>query len=170
MASIAEFEQQDWVKLLTQDDGTGASTTTRNDPNVAFNFQDDFSVGKIHGTNARAVGRDTADATAKTDVVEVDNKDDNVSVLTTKTTSEAQNEVNVGSRIASGSNPVVGPAADSTQSRTAHEGSTDPPSPVLLVEAPGGRMANSHHQSPFYICGRGDYTSARWIVKWVRDL
>jgi hypothetical protein len=127
MASIAKFEQQDWVKLLTQDSGTGASTTTRNNPNMAFNFQDDFSVGTIHGTNARAVGRDTADATAKTDVVEVDNKDDDVSVLTTKTTSKAQNEVNVGSRVASGSNPVVGPAAGSTQSGTTHEGSTDPP-------------------------------------------
>ena len=43
------------------------------------------------------------------------------------TTSEAQNEVNVGSRIASGSNPVVGPAAGSTQSGTAHGGPTDPP-------------------------------------------
>ncbi len=49
------------------------------------------------------------------------------SVLTMKTTSEAQNEVNVGSRIASGSKPVVGPAAGSTQSGTAHGGSTDPP-------------------------------------------
>ncbi len=127
MASIAKFEQQDWVKLLTQDGGTGASMTTRNDPNLAFNFQDDFSVGTIHGTNARAVGRDTVDATAKTDVVEVDNEDNNVSVLTTKTTSEAQNKVNVGSRVASGSNPVVGPTASSTQSGTAHEGSTDPP-------------------------------------------
>jgi hypothetical protein len=122
MASIAEFKQQDWVKLLTQDSGTGASTTTRNDPNVAFNFQDNFSVGTIHGTHARAVGRDTADATAKTDVVEVDDEDDNVSVLTTKTTSMAQNKVNVGSRVASGSNPIVGPATSSTQSGTAHEG------------------------------------------------
>jgi hypothetical protein len=127
MASIAEFEQQDWIKLLTQEGVTGASTTTRNDPNMVFNFQDYFSVGTIHGTNARAVGRDTADATAKTDVVEVDNKDNDVSVLTTKTTSEVQNEVNVGNRVASGSNPIVGPAASSTQSGTAHEGSTDPP-------------------------------------------
>jgi hypothetical protein len=101
--------------------------TTRNNPNAAFNFQDNFSVGTIHGTNARAVGRDTADATAKTDAVEVDDKDNNVSVLTTKTTSEAQNEVNVGSRVASGFNPVVGPAAGCTQSGTAHGGSTDPP-------------------------------------------
>ncbi len=126
MASIAKFEQQDWVKLLTQDGGTGASTTTCNDPNEAFNFQDNFSVGMIHGTNARAVGRDTADATAKTDAVEVDDEDNNISVLTTKTTSEAQNKVNVGSRVASGSNPVVGPAAGSTQSGTPHGGLTDP--------------------------------------------
>ena len=145
MASIAEFEQQDWVKLLTQDGGTGASMTTRNDPNVAFNFQDNFSVGMIHGTNVRAVGRDTADATAKTDVVEVDDKDNNVSVLTTKTTSEAQNEVNVGSRVAASSNPIVGPAASSTQSGTAHEGSTDPPGAGSAGGDAGGRMANSHH-------------------------
>jgi hypothetical protein len=57
----------------------------------------------------------------------IHHEEDNISVLTTKTTSKAQNEVNVGSRIASSSNPVVGPAAGSTQSGTAHRGPTDPP-------------------------------------------
>jgi hypothetical protein len=136
------------------------STTTRNDPNVAFNFQDNFSVGTIHSTNARAVGRDTADATAKTDVVEVDNKDNDVSVLTTKTTSKVQNEVNVGSWVASGSKlSALPPAPPSPGPPT--KGRQILPLLVLLVEAPGGWMANSHHQSPFYISAGGETTQAQ---------
>jgi hypothetical protein len=41
---------------------------------------------------------------------------------------------------------------------------------ILQVEPPGGRVANSHIRSLFYIHGRGDYTSARQIVKWARNL
>ena len=52
MASLAEFEQLELVKMLTQG-GTSLANKqdVQNDPNVAFNFQDDFSVGRIHGNN-----------------------------------------------------------------------------------------------------------------------
>ncbi len=53
MAAIAEFEQQDWVKQLT---GGGSlpngSAKQHVDPNVAFPFDDEFSVSTIHGANA----------------------------------------------------------------------------------------------------------------------
>jgi hypothetical protein len=51
--SIAEFEQQDWVKLLAQDGNTQQLTKAHVDPNVAFPFQDDFSVRTIHGGDAK---------------------------------------------------------------------------------------------------------------------
>jgi hypothetical protein len=128
MASTAEFEQLEWVKMLTQG---GISETTkknmRNDPKVALNFQDDFSLGTIHGNNASPSNKGTTAEISTNEVVEIqDDNDDNVSVLTTKTTSDAQNEVNVGCQVASGSNPIVGPTAGSTQTETAHGGSPDP--------------------------------------------
>ena len=61
-------------------------------------------------------------------VVEIQDNKDNVSVLTTKTGADSQPEVVVGSRAASGSNPVVGPTATATQTVTASGGSTDPTS------------------------------------------
>jgi hypothetical protein len=128
MASTAEFEQLEWVKMLTQ--GGISKTTkknTRNDPKVAFNFQDDFSVGTIHGNNASPSNKGTTAEISTNKLVEIQDDDDNdVSVLTTKTTSDAQNKVNVGCRVASGSNPIVGPTAGSTQTETAHGGSPDP--------------------------------------------
>jgi hypothetical protein len=87
------------------------------DPNVAFPFQDNFSVGTIHGANAKAITPNM------NKVVEIQDYKDNVSVLTTKTASEMQSEVVVGSRIASSSNPVSGPIADSTPPGSASGGS-----------------------------------------------
>jgi hypothetical protein len=70
-----------------------------------FPFQDHFLVGSIHKGNAKA-----AMSSAK-EVLEIKVNKDNISVLTTKTLSRAQSEVVVGSRVASGSNPVCGPTA-----------------------------------------------------------
>ncbi len=52
MTAIAEFKQQDWVQQLTEGDTIQGTTKQHVDPNVAFPFQDDFSVGTIHGANA----------------------------------------------------------------------------------------------------------------------
>ena len=61
-------------------------------------------------------------------VVEIQDDEDNVSVLTTKTGADNQPEVVVGSRAPSGSNPVVGPTAAATQTKTVSGGSSDPAS------------------------------------------
>jgi hypothetical protein len=53
MYAIAESEKQDWVKYLAQDDQPQQAMRKHIDPNVAFPFQDNFSVGTIHGTNVR---------------------------------------------------------------------------------------------------------------------
>jgi hypothetical protein len=102
------------------------------DPNVAFPFEDDFSIGTIHGANANA----KQTSPTANEVVEIQDDEDEVSVLTTKTIADNQSEVIVGSRVASGSNPVVGSTAKSTQTETASGGSTDPASTGLA-----GRVA-----------------------------
>ena len=128
MALLAEFEQLEWVKMLTQG-GTNVANKqdVRNDPNVAFNFQDNFLVGTIHGNITKSTTKETTAAASATEVVEIqDDNDNNVIILTTKTTCDAQNDVNVGCWVASGSSPVVGPTADSIQFEAAHGGLPDP--------------------------------------------
>ncbi len=102
------------------------------DPNMAFPFEDDFSIGTIHEANANA----KQSSPTANEVVEIQDNEDKVSILTTKTIADNQSEVVVGSRVASGSNPVVGPTAESTQTKTASGGSTDPAS-----TGPAGRVA-----------------------------
>ncbi len=126
MSAIAEFEQQDWVKLLAQDNGEKRPKKAHVNPNAAFPFQDDLSVGTIHGTQTKSPTQGTAAALAAAEIVEVQDDDDNVSVLSSKTTSEAQTDVAVGNRIATGSNHSNSPAADSTQPGTASKGLKDP--------------------------------------------
>jgi hypothetical protein len=46
MSAIAEFKQQDWVKLLAKDGNTQQSTK-------AHPFQDDLSILTIHRGNAK---------------------------------------------------------------------------------------------------------------------
>jgi hypothetical protein len=112
VSAIVEFEQQDWVKLLAQNNHPKQMTKKHVDPNVAFPFQDDFLIGSIHEGNAKAT------TLSMKEVVEIkDNKDD-ISILMTKTTSGAQSEVIVGSQVSSGSNLVSGPTANSTQPGT----------------------------------------------------
>ena len=95
---------------------------------MAFPFQDDFSVGTIHGANAKA----TIPSTLA--IVEIQDNKEDINVLTTKTASKAQSEVVVGSRVASNSNPVSGPTANSTPPGATGDGSDDPAS-----AGPGGR-------------------------------
>jgi hypothetical protein len=125
MAAIADFKQQDWVKQLTQ---VRQTTKKHVDPNMAFSFQDDFSVGTIHGTNAKATILSTSD------VVDIQDNKDDINVLTPKTASGAQSEVIVGSWVASNFNPLSSPTANSTPPGAAGDGSDDPAS-----TSPGGR-------------------------------
>jgi hypothetical protein len=127
MALLTEFEQLDWVKMLTQS-GTSLANKqdVQNDCNVAFNFQDDFLVGTTHGNNTKSTLKETTAAASVTDVVEIQDDNNNVSVLTTKTTCDTQIDVNVGHRAASGSSPVVGPTTNSIQFEAAHGGLPDP--------------------------------------------
>jgi hypothetical protein len=140
MSAIAEFEQQDWVKFLLQDSGARQPTKAHVNPNVAFPFQDDFSIRTIHRANAKAATPSAAASPTATEVVEIQNNKDDVSVLTTKTTSKAQSEVAVGSRIASSSNPVSSLTAISTQPGAARGGLDDPASDGLAGGAVGGLM------------------------------
>jgi hypothetical protein len=55
ISAIAEFKQQDWVKLLSQDSDAPQPTKAHVNPNMAFPFQDDFSVGTIHGSNQKTL-------------------------------------------------------------------------------------------------------------------
>ncbi len=116
MAAIAEFEQQDWVQQLAQGSITQSTTKQHVDPNVAFPFQDNFSVGTIHGANAKAVTPNM------NKVVEIQDNLDNVSILMTKTAGDTQLDVVVGSRVAPGSNPISSPTANSTQPGAASGG------------------------------------------------
>jgi hypothetical protein len=104
------------------------------DPNVAFPFDDDFSVGTIHGVNAAKQPTHNAG-----EVVKIQDNEDNVSVLTTKTGADIQPEVIVGCHTLPGSNPVVGPTAAATQTETASGGSSDPTSAGPAGGAVGGR-------------------------------
>jgi hypothetical protein len=66
MSAIAEFEQQDWVKALSQGNHSSSSKKKYVNPNVAFPFQDDFSVGTIHGANVTLANSRTAPAASET--------------------------------------------------------------------------------------------------------
>jgi hypothetical protein len=103
------------------------------DLSVAFPFDDDFSVGTIHGEIATESPPPEAN-----EVVDIHDKEDDVSVLTTKTRADNQLEVVVGRRAASGSNPVVGPTAAPTNTKTASGGSSDPASSGPVGGAAGG--------------------------------
>ncbi len=99
---------------------------------MAFPFQDDFSVSTIHGANAKAATPNV------NEVVEIQDDNDNVSILTTKTVGDTQFKVLVGSQVASGSNPVSGPTADSTHPGVSRRGSEDPNSAGPAGRANGG--------------------------------
>ena len=64
-------------------------------------------------------------ALATVEIVEIKDEDNDVSLLTLKTTSKAQTDIAVGCRVATGSNPISSPTANFTQSETASGGSKD---------------------------------------------
>ncbi len=49
MSVVYEFKSLDWVKNIVQ--ANHNSTKKHVDPTAAFNFEEDFSVGTIHGKN-----------------------------------------------------------------------------------------------------------------------
>ncbi len=125
------------------------------DPNVAFPFKDDFSVGTIHGANARSNKCGTQQATGeKSDdegvlkILDNDN-DDDVSILTTKTQNElvallvqARKQLSkapVGSRVASGSDPTPGSGPAAMLSQTDADGQES----ILAISAPSGTDGNN---------------------------
>jgi hypothetical protein len=140
MLAIAEFKQQDWVKLLLQDSGAQQPTKAHVNPNVVFPFQDDFSVGTICRANAKAATPSAAATPTTTEVVKIQDNEDNVGVLTAKFTSEAQSEVTVGSWVASSFNLASSPTAMSTQPGATSRGLDDPSSKGLAGGAVGDPM------------------------------
>ncbi len=59
------------MKLLSQDSGATRHTKAHVNPNVAFPFQDDFSVGTIHGANQKTSTPSAAMTPTAMDVVEI---------------------------------------------------------------------------------------------------
>jgi hypothetical protein len=105
IAAIAEFERQDCIQDI---DKAGAASTKENakgcvDPNIAFPFKDDFSIGTIHGANVtKPLAVPPTETTApdnppmagtpgnQNTVIEIldNNADDDISALTTKLQNE----------------------------------------------------------------------------------
>jgi hypothetical protein len=148
-AEIADFEQQDWVRQLAQEENQGQSTKKHVDPNIAFLFQDDFSVVTIHSANAKTT------TPSSLDIVEIQDNKDDMSILTSKT-AITKSEVVAGSQVASNSNPVSSPTTNSTPPGAAGAGSDNPASTGSGVEPKAGPLANSQLQSFLNIHGRGD--------------
>ena len=79
MSAVFEFESLDWVKDIVQAAHNPAKKHV--DPTAAFNFEDDFSVGTIHGKNdvihAATAGK------GETTAIELSDNDD-VSIIESK--------------------------------------------------------------------------------------
>jgi hypothetical protein len=119
MAAVAEFENQDWVQDIIQVNSNSTTEKVYVDPNVAFPFQDNFSVGTIHSTNAVTkksnTQQETGNKSNEEEVIKIldNNDEDDVSFLTTKTQDklaallvQARKQLSGasdGSRVASGS-------------------------------------------------------------------
>ena len=60
MSAMYEFESLNWVKNIVQTDHNLKKKHV--DPTAAFNFEEDFSIGTIHGKNdgvqARKISKD----------------------------------------------------------------------------------------------------------------
>jgi hypothetical protein len=124
MSAVYEFESLDWVQNLVSADPL--SKKKHVDPTAAFNFEEDFSVGTIHGRNEAVPNRNVgANATGAIDVFD----DDEVSVISSKT-QDGLAAVG-GIRVATGSTPpVIGLTADATPA-----GATGP-APVAAEGSP----------------------------------
>ena len=136
MAGVYEFKSLDWVKDIVQ---AGTNSTKKHvDPAAAFNFDEDFSVGTIHGKNdaahAATTGRGVTEITDLAD-------DDEVSILTPKTQDDTAilttleqrgGTCSAGDRVGpSSSPPAIGPTANATPAGATGTrrggGITDPP-------------------------------------------
>jgi hypothetical protein len=113
LLKVIEFKNQDWVKNLAQANTIPPKKHFVN-PNAAFPFQDDFSVGTIHRTNAKTPSREQG--MDKSDVIKIIDNNNDVSVLTTKTQDELlalllqerqKRKSAIGHQAASGTNPLV---------------------------------------------------------------
>jgi hypothetical protein len=141
IVAIVEFESQDWIQDILETNPAGQQDNKKAyiDPNVAFPFQDSFSVGTIHGAKGmKSPVAPPSEKTAPTSTaaagppcnqnatIEIlyNNIEDDVSVLTTKTQDElvallvkarrqihmfTSSQVASGSGIPSGSGPVATP-------------------------------------------------------------
>ncbi len=113
LLEVIQFKNQYWVKNLAQANSSPPKKHFVN-PNAAFPIQDDFSVGTIHGTKAKAPSREQG--ADESDVIKIIDDDNDISVLTMKTQDkllalllqERQNRKSaIGHRAASGTNPLV---------------------------------------------------------------
>ncbi len=153
MTAISEFKQQDWVKALLQGNHSSSSKKKYVDPNVAFPFQDNFSVGTNHSANVIPANSKTAPAAS--DMIKIADDDDNSSILTSKSLAEngnlppmeeSRSEHVVRNWVASGydQNPVSSPTTNATtagaegDSPTASAGSKDPTSTGTDGRVDGG--------------------------------
>ncbi len=139
--AVIEFKSQDWDKNLAQAVANPPKKQFA-DPNAAFSFQDNFSVGTIHGTNMKPLLKNQG--AEKTKVIKIVDNNNNVSILMTKTQDELlalllqerrKSKSAIGRRAASGTNPLVsGPTANATPAGAtgtapvSAEGSQIPPS------------------------------------------
>ncbi len=141
LLAVIKFESQDWVKNLAQADANPPKKQFA-DPNAAFPFQDNFSVGTIHGTNMKPPSKDQG--TKKAKAIKIADNNNNVSILTTKTQDKLlalllqerqKSKSAIIRRAAFGTNPLVSsptanatPAGATGTAPVAAEGSQIPPS------------------------------------------
>ncbi len=128
-----ESENQDWVQDILQTSSNATKEKAHVNPNVAFPFQGDFSVGTIHGANAginestlQQAASDNNETEGVIEILDID-YDNDVSVLTFKTQDElvallvlarkqlsgasASSWVASGSDLPPGSSPVAMPSS-----------------------------------------------------------
>jgi hypothetical protein len=106
IAGIAEFEKQGWIQDILKANPAGQQDNKKTyvDPNVVFPFQDNFSVGTIHGASTtKSPAAPTSKITAPTSsaaaglpcnqntTIEIldNDREDEMSLLTTKNTGGA---------------------------------------------------------------------------------
>ncbi len=119
MSAVFEFESLDWVKDIVQAKHNSAKKHV--DPTAAFNFEDDFSVGTIHGKNNVI----HAATTGKGETTAIELSDNNQVCIIKSTTPDDTNAHDAqeqhrrtrsaGDRVATCSRPpAIGPIAEAT--------------------------------------------------------
>ena len=135
MSALYEFESLDWVQNIVQTDSH--SKKKHVDPMAAFNFEEEFSVGTIHGRSDACAARDK-DGMNATAVIEVVDDDDG-SVISSKTQDGLA--AADGVRVASGSTPpVIGLSAEATPAGATGNTPAAEGSPVPSVTGQVGRV------------------------------